>query len=85
MAKCNFSIEFTGNAEHLIARAGNAITNAGGQFSGDNSAGAFSLSTIIGSISGTYTIVQSKFQIEITDKPVFVSCKMIEGELRKYL
>jgi hypothetical protein len=85
MSKCNFSIPFTGSVEQLVAKAKNAITSAGGQFTGDAAGGEFSLSTFAGTISGSYDVSPSNLNIEITDKPIFVSCSMIESELKKYL
>jgi hypothetical protein len=85
MAKCNFSIAFNGSPEELIERARKAITGAGGQFFGDASTGEFSLSTFIGKISGNYNAGPMKLEIEIMDKPVFISCSRIKEELEKYV
>ena len=85
MSKCIFSIEFTESPNSLIEKANAAITGAGGTFFGDASAGNFSLKTPIGSVAGSYTIDDMGIVIQITDKPVFVSCHKIESELRKYL
>lgn len=85
MSKCNFSIPFSGSVEQIVAKAKSAITNAGGQFSGDVAGGQFSLSTFVGSISGTYDVSESNLNIDISDKPMFLSCSMIEQELKKYL
>jgi hypothetical protein len=85
MSKCIFSIEFTESPNSLIEKANKAITEAGGTFSGDASSGSFSLKTPIGSVAGSYTIDDLGIAIQISDKPVFVSCNKIESELRKYL
>ena len=85
MSKCNFSIPFHGSVEQLVGKAKDAIRSAGGQFSGDVAGGQFSLSTFVGTISGSYDVSQSSLNIDISDKPMFVSCSMIEQELKKYL
>ena len=85
MSKCNFSIAINGSQEELVERARKTITGAGGQFFGDASTGEFSLSTFIGKISGSYNASPAKFEIEIMDKPVFISCSRIKEELEKYL
>jgi hypothetical protein len=85
MSKCNFSIAINGSPEELIERARKAITGAGGQFFGDASTGEFSLSTFIGKISGNYSTAPMKLEIEIMDKPVFISCSRIKEELEKYM
>jgi hypothetical protein len=82
---CSFSIEFAQAADRVIAKAENAITRAGGKFSGDSISGKFSISAGIGSIRGAYTIQNNLMNVEIEDKPVFISCSRIENEIRKYL
>ena len=49
---CRFSIEFTGTPGSIVARAKEAITGAGGNFSGDAVGGQFGLSTVVGSVRG---------------------------------
>lgn len=85
MSKCNFSIPFSGNATDIISAAQSAITSAGGNFTGDVNSGEFSLSTFVGEIKGNYTVSGSNLNIDITDKPMFLGCSMIEAELKKYL
>lgn len=85
MSKCSFSIPFSESAEDFLVKAKSGITSAGGIFFGDVNAGNFSISTFVGAIAGTYTFRGSTLQVEITDKPMFLSCSMIEEELRKKL
>jgi hypothetical protein len=85
MAKCSISIDFSSPADQLVAQAQSAITGAGGQFSGNMQNGSFSISTPLGSVKGLYRIATQQINIDITDKPMFVSCDRIESELRKYL
>lgn len=82
---CNFSIGFTGSPQELINKAKTAVTNAGGNFNGDASQGAFSISTPAGKIGGNYTVSGQNFSVAVSEKPFFVSCGMIEAQLRKYL
>ena len=85
MSKCSFSIPFSESAEDFLVKAKTGITGAGGMFAGDVNAGNFSISTFVGAIAGNYTLNASTLQVEITDKPMFLSCSMIEEELRKKL
>jgi len=85
MSKCSFSIPLSESAEDFLMKAKTGITGAGGMFSGDINAGNFSISTFVGDIAGTYTVRGATANIEITDKPMFLSCSMIEEELRKKL
>ncbi len=85
MSKCTIHIDFNTTADQLVSQAQAAIINAGGQFSGDTGSGDFGISTPLGSVKGTYTIVGQQIIILITDKPFLVSCNKIETELRRYL
>lgn len=85
MAKCNFSIAFDGRAEDLTNKARKEIEMAGGTFQGDENQGSFGIGTPLGQVKGNYTIEHSIFIIEITSKPMLVSCSRIENELRRYM
>ena len=85
MAKCKFSIPFSGSATSLHQKAEAAITKAGGLFAGNEEEGQFLLQTPLGKIEGMYTIAESLIAVVITGKPMMVGCGTIESELRKYL
>ncbi|MDB5120931.1 MAG: hypothetical protein JWN56_2149 [Sphingobacteriales bacterium] len=85
MAKCNFSIEFSGSAESLISKAQTAITNNGGAFNGNTESGGFIISSPLGKVSGMYAVEGQNFLISIEDKPFLVSCNKIETTLKQYL
>jgi len=84
---CDFTIPFEGNAADLTGKARKAITGAGGNFEGDDNTGNFSISTPVGKITGTYAIGGDgqALQVHIEDKPFFISCSQIEGQLKKSL
>jgi hypothetical protein len=82
---CKFSFNFEGSAEDLVTKAEQAITEAGGQFAGDDKAGKFMVDTPLGEIRGTYTIEGQTFDVLITKKPLLVSCNTIEKTIRKLL
>jgi len=85
MAKCNFSIEFSGDAYTLISKAQTAITRSGGQFNGNTESGGFIISTPVGEVSGMYGVEGQNFLISIEDKPFLVTCNKIETTLKEYL
>ncbi len=78
MSTCSFSIRFSGNINDVVEKARAAISSQGGTFSGDASAGSFSVN-FMGSIEGAYTIAGSEMNVEISSKPIFISCKQIES------
>ena len=79
---CNFKIPFSGDAKALISRAKREIESAGGMLSGDENFGEFMGKSPIGSIGGSYSIVGNELIININKKPLLLSCKRIEKELR---
>jgi len=85
MAKCSFSIEFSSDPESLVQQANTGITNANGKFSGDVNSGSFNISTPLGNIEGSYVINNFVITVSVNDKPMLLSCKRIETELRKFM
>ncbi|WP_437758433.1 hypothetical protein [Sorangium sp. So ce1389] len=85
MAKHSFSVPFSGSSQDIVAKAKAAIEKAGGQFSGDQSKGNFSVSTPAGTVKGTYAIAAQSFSVDITDKPFILPGSAIEGQVRKFL
>jgi hypothetical protein len=84
MAQCNFSIPFTITGAQVSEKARMAITNAGGNFQGNEASGTFDVSTPLGDIRGRYAIEQQVIHVAIDAKPFLVSCGMIEKQLRGY-
>lgn len=85
MSACSFSLPFSKPAEEILAKAKQTVEAQGGNFTGDQSAGAFDVSVFGNTIKGSYTVSGSNLNIEITDKPFLVPCNMIESFLRDKL
>ncbi len=85
MSDCSFDIPFSIPTTELIERAQKAIIKAGGEVGGDVTAGNFSIPSPIGKITGNYTIAEQCATFNITDKPMFLSCGLIESTIQKYL
>ena len=84
MAQCNFSIPFNITGVQVFEKARMAITDAGGNFEGNELTGNFDVSTPLGDIRGSYIIEQQTIHVTILSKPFLVSCGMIEKQLRGY-
>jgi hypothetical protein len=84
MAKCNFSIAFTGSPDGVFNKAKAAVEKQGGSFSGNNSGGNFSIN-VFGTISGSYTISGQTLEISIEDKPMMIPCSAIENVLKSQI
>jgi hypothetical protein len=87
MSKCHISIEIgeIKNREELVGKARKAIAKHGGELKGDENGGTFDLHIVIGHIAGNYTIEENTFILDVTKKPLLVSCSRIEKEISKYL
>ncbi|MES2690409.1 MAG: hypothetical protein V4658_08405 [Bacteroidota bacterium] len=85
MSTCNFSIDLSGTAEELIAKAQSGIIAMGGSFEGNTETGSYSISTPLGKVSGTYIVQNNAANFTIHEKPMFLSCNMIEEQLRKQI
>ena len=69
----------------MVEKARQAVESRGGTFVGDIHSGSFHISFLGNSAAGSYKAVKNELQIEISEKPMFVSCSMIEGFLKKQL
>ncbi|WP_437930078.1 hypothetical protein WMF37_12880 [Sorangium sp. So ce291] len=85
MAKHSFSVPFSGSSQDIVAKAKSAIEKAGGQFSGNEGTGDFSVPTPAGTVKGRYAIAAQSFSVDITDKPFIVPGSAIESQVRKFL
>lgn len=81
---CKFKIPFTGDAQQILNKARMAVEGQGGTFSGNETAGSFEVS-VMGTIQGSYTVIGNELEIDITSKPMFVGCGMIENFLKSKL
>lgn len=84
MSKCSFTIGIPDMAGQTINKAKSAIEGQGGIFNGDLSSGTFSVQ-VIGNIEGSYTVTGQVMNIEISSKPIFISCSQIEDFMKNQL
>lgn len=80
---CKFSVNFSEPAESAVLKAKNAVESQSGIFNGDVNNGDFEVTVFGNNIKGNYTVAGQVLNIEITDKPFFVPCNMIETFLVK--
>lgn len=86
MAKCNLMIPLTKAPDIVIDTAKKKIADAGGKMEGDTVKGSFSVSIpILGKIAGAYTVQGKMLAVDVTDKPMMLSCDKIQGWLSKQL
>ena len=82
---CNFSVTIHESPEAILQKAKTAIESQSGIFNGDVHAGNFEVTVFGNFIKGSYTIEGMQMHLDITDKPFFVPCSMIESMLQKQL
>ena len=82
MAACTFTIPFSGAADAVLEKAKRAVEKQSGTFSGDTTAGNFSVSFFGQEIIGGYTVVANDLNIAIDSKPFMVPCSAIESFLK---
>ena len=82
---CKFSFPVTMSPDEVFSRASTAIQKGGGTIDGSGAGGTFSLPTPIGKIAGSFTIDNSIMNVIIIDKPLLVSCSVIEQRLRGFI
>lgn len=80
---CKFSVNFSEPVDSALLKAKNAIESQSGNFNGDENNGQFEVTVFGNHIKGNYTVEGQVLHINITDKPFFVPCNMIEGFLVK--
>jgi len=85
MAACTFSISFSGTADAILDKAKRAVEKQSGTFTGDTSAGNFSVSFFGQGIEGGYTVSGNDLNVVITDKPFMVPCNAIESFLKSQI
>ena len=85
MAECSFKFKIETNPVETINKVKTKIEQEGGTFNGDENEGTFSLPTPLGVIEGSYKVTTDELKIDITKKPAFLPCSMLEGELKKRL
>ena len=85
MAECSFKFKLETDRAEAVEKVKTTIETEGGEFSGDENKGTFSLPTPVGVIEGSYQVEVDELKIDISKKPSFLPCSMMETELKKRL
>lgn len=85
-----FQIDFPGTPSQFTTKAGTAINEKGGQFTGDTAKGNFRIKTAIGAVEGTYQVLtpssgqKTPIAVTITKKPFIVSTNKIKEAISDF-
>ncbi len=82
---CKFNIECYGNIGEIYNQALKEIPNYDISLTGNSSGGNFKLVLLGGTFLGSYRVSGNIIHWEISKKPFYVSCFIIESFLRNYL
>lgn len=82
---CRFRFAFRGTGESLLEAIRSRVSAAGGELTGSSSEGAFFLGSPAGDFRGRYEISGQTILLEVTEKPFFVPCGMIEARLAAFV
>lgn len=82
---CKLSLPFSDPVEVAIEKARSAIESQNGLFEGNITNGHFEVTVFGNNIKGDYVVQAQTLKLDITDKPFFVPCSMIETFLVKYI
>ncbi len=78
-------LQFTGPADDVIKKIEKAVNKFNGTFNGDEKSGDIKINIFGNNISGHYEIDGSSINVDILEKPIFVSESMIKNEIEKWL
>lgn len=73
-------LKFKGEAYDMIVKVQKQIVAAGGNLSGSDAKGSFSVK----GVKGTYSISGDIAEIQITDKPFLVSTAYVEEKIQEF-
>jgi hypothetical protein len=79
---CEFIFNHSKDPQHLFERAKAAITGNGGNLTGTESSGSFSIEKFGMSVEGRYEIGATEVKLFVDNKPFFVSCQQIENMIQ---
>ncbi len=84
MPKCDFTLDFTGTAEDLVAKLKSEIESHNGTF--DKDTATFSIKIFLfGKITGSYVISGQQIRILIGQKPGSITCDQIEEKTKEFI
>jgi hypothetical protein len=78
---CQIEVPLTGDPTSLLSMARQAVESMGGTLSGTTENGTFELRAPV-ALKGTYRIDGQRLLLVVDEKPLWVTCGMIESRIR---
>lgn len=82
---CKISISYTNNIETLFRMGADEAKIHNGDFSGDINSGRFNIPVLGGTFIGSYFVNGKTIFLEISKKPIFIPCSLIESFLKSHI
>ncbi len=80
----SFSCAYNQRKEKIVSNISDSFNRRNGKFTGDTSKGEFTLGERLGKFSGNYQFTQTDIQINITQKPIYISNAYIQQVVSAY-
>lgn len=80
---CKFSVIFKGDLNTVFTLAKSEAAKIKGDLEGNTQGGRFHVHSPVGEFEGTYAVVGTEITFDLSKKPFFVPCSMIQSELEK--
>lgn len=81
----SFEIPFNDSPKILIDKIRKVVTENNGKVTGDENQGEIEISSPVGKIRAAYKVENQQANIQILEKPFFLSEEMIKGQIVKLL
>lgn len=85
MATCDFEITYPQDIAKAKEIISSEITENDGDIQIDDDKGTFTISVPGGEVAGTVSFNTNMIAVNITDKPAFIPCNIIESVIESYL
>jgi len=82
---CKFQTAYSGSIENVFKIALNELSAWHGQFDGDINGGSFSVNALGSSFQGKFFVKQNFIEWEISKKPFYIPCTIIENFVKTYV
>lgn len=85
MSRCNFLAKYSGNIDDLLKNLSSKAAEHNVTWKGDTTKGEFQVTAMGNNVAGSYFVSGETISINISSKPFFLPCSVIETIVKKYI
>lgn len=82
---CKFTVTFNGDLNTALSRAKAEAAKINAKFEGGSQKGSFHVDSAIGAFEGNYWVDGNQITFDLSKKPFFAPCSLIQNELEKFI